>query len=117
MTVPTPFPGVPVAETSGQVRSIAGVATSITAFVGSASRGPVGTPTIVRDQIEFVRMFGQPTAGHALGHLVRGFFGKPAARDQILGAHEDLPHQHRVDADGGQPLYVLASADATLTHQ
>ena len=75
MTVPTPFPGVPVAETSGQVRSIAGVATSITAFVGSASRGPVGTPTIVRDQMEFVRMFGQPTAGHALGHLVRGFFG------------------------------------------
>jgi phage tail sheath protein FI len=75
MTVPTPFPGVPVTESSFQSRSITGVPTSITAFVGSAVRGPVGTPTTIRDQSEFVRTFGPPSETHPLGHLVRDFFG------------------------------------------
>ena len=83
MTVPTPFPGVPVTETSFQSRSITGVPTSITAFVGSAARGPVGTPTAIRDQSEFVRTFGPPSETHPIGHLVRDFFGN-GGREAVI---------------------------------
>ena len=39
------YPGVYVEEVPSGVRTITGVATSITAFVGRAMRGPVDAPT------------------------------------------------------------------------
>ncbi len=44
--VPT-CPGVYVDEVSSGVRTIGGVSTSVTAFVGRARRGPVGAPARV----------------------------------------------------------------------
>ena len=38
------FPGVYIEEVPSGVRTITGVATSITAFVGYATRGPVNEP-------------------------------------------------------------------------
>ena len=53
------FPGVYIEEVPSGVRTITGVATSITAFVGYAKRGPVNNPTMVQGFAEF--------AGHSVG--------------------------------------------------
>jgi phage tail sheath protein FI len=74
MPAPPSYPGVPISESAGDARRITGVATSITAFVGSTSRGPVGRPTTVRSDADLARVFGGPSTTHPLGHLVRDFF-------------------------------------------
>ena len=56
-TAPT-YPGVYVEEIPSGVHPITGVATSITAFVGFAERGPVNDPTLVLSFSEFNRVFG-----------------------------------------------------------
>jgi phage tail sheath protein FI len=52
------FRGVYVEEIPSGVHPITGVATSITAFVGFAERGPVNEPTLVLGFSDFVRVFG-----------------------------------------------------------
>jgi phage tail sheath protein FI len=67
------YPGVYVEERSSGVRTIAGVATSITAFLGTARRGPE-TPTMVTSFGEFDRIFGGLDPRMPLGYAVRDFF-------------------------------------------
>lgn len=57
MTVLT-APGVYVDERPPSVRTIVGVSTSVTAFVGDTERGPVGVAVSVFSMPEFVRNFG-----------------------------------------------------------
>ena len=60
MPVTLSYPGVYVEEISSGVRSITGVATSITAFVGRARRGPTAEdgPVVVNSYADFERIFG-----------------------------------------------------------
>ena len=51
-------PGVYVTELPSSQHPIVGVATSITAFVGSAMQGPVGSPRTCNTWTDFVRTFG-----------------------------------------------------------
>ena len=55
---------------------IAGVATSIAAFVGPALRGPINVPTFVTNWTQFVAAFGShfPTPTFFASHAVQGFF-------------------------------------------
>lgn len=52
------YPGVYIEELPSGVRTITGVATSITAFIGSALRGPTDEPVRVQSFAEFERAFG-----------------------------------------------------------
>ena len=72
-TSPT-YPGVYIEEIPSGVRTIVGVATSITAFIGRAQRGPVNEPTIVNGFADFERMFGGLWNESRLGFAVRDFF-------------------------------------------
>src|SRR6476659_1544035 len=75
MTTPTlTHPGVYVVEEPSGVRAITGVATSITAFVGRALRGPTDRPVTVRSFADFEREFGGLWIESSLGHSVRDFF-------------------------------------------
>jgi phage tail sheath protein FI len=56
------------------VRTIVGVPTSITAFVGRTPQGPVDEPTLVGDYGEFTRTFGDLHRGYPLGYAVSDFF-------------------------------------------
>ena len=59
MPVTPTYPGVYIEEVPSGVRTITGVATSITAFVGRALRGPTDRPDrIVQSFAEFERVFG-----------------------------------------------------------
>lgn len=66
------------------VHPIAGVATSITAFVGRALRGPVDEPVSIASFAQFERLFGGLWEGSALGFAVRDFFLNGGARAVIV---------------------------------
>ena len=74
MPVQLSYPGVYIEEVPSGVRTIAGVATSTTAFVGAAPRGPVNEPTTVTSFGEFQRIFGGLWEGSRLGFAVRDFY-------------------------------------------
>jgi phage tail sheath protein FI len=68
------YPGVYVEEIPSGVRTIAGVATSIAAFVGLAPRGPVDVATTITSWADFERTFGGLVYEYPLGYAVRDFY-------------------------------------------
>jgi phage tail sheath protein FI len=74
MSVAVSYPGVYVEEISSGVRTITGVATSITAFVGRTRRGPADEPIRVQSFGEFERAFGGLWSESTLSYAVVQFF-------------------------------------------
>lgn len=74
MPVTPTYPGVYVEEISSGVRTITGVATSITAFIGRALRGPVNKATTINSFGDFERIFGGLWVDSTLGFAVRDFY-------------------------------------------
>lgn len=68
------YPGVYIEEVPGGVRTITGVATSITAFIGRAARGPVNRAVRVQSYGEYARLFGGLWQPSTLGYAVNQFF-------------------------------------------
>lgn len=68
------FPGVYIEEIPSGVRTITGVATSITAFLGRAVLGPVNEPTAIGSFGDFERQFGGLNADYMLSYAVRDFY-------------------------------------------
>lgn len=68
------YPGVYVEEIPSGVRTITGVATSITAFIGRARRGPTNTAVTVNSFGDFEKIFGGLWLDSSLGFAVRDFF-------------------------------------------
>lgn len=68
------YPGVYVEEIPSGVRTITGVATSITAFIGRARRGPVNEAVTINSFGDFETTFGGLWDTSALGFAVRDFF-------------------------------------------
>src|SRR5690606_41237497 len=92
-------PGVYVEEIPSGVRTITGVATSITAFIGRATRGPVNRATIVNSFGDFESRFGSLASDHALGFAVRDFFLNGGAPAVIVR----LSHADTTDLPGSNP--------------
>jgi hypothetical protein len=74
MPVAVSYPGVYVEEISSGVRTITGVATSITAFIGRTQRGPANYPVRIQSFGEFERTFGGLLAESTLSYAVAQFF-------------------------------------------
>jgi hypothetical protein len=68
------YPGVYIEEVPSGGRTITGVATSITAFVGRALRGPEDDPTRVQSFAEFERLFGNLWRESTMSYAVQQFF-------------------------------------------
>ena len=74
MPVTVSYPGVYIEEIPSGVRTITGVATSITAFIGRALRGPTDQAVTINSYSDFERSFGGLWTGNALGYAVRDFY-------------------------------------------
>jgi hypothetical protein len=74
MPINPTYPGVYIEEIPSGVRTITGVATSITAFIGRALRGPVDFPIRIQSFADFERAFGGLWVESTLGYAVRQFF-------------------------------------------
>src|SRR5947207_1524734 len=97
-------PGVYVEEVS-LPRSITGVATSVTAFVGLTPSGPLDQPVRLTSFTEFERAFGAASAITPVGVSVRLFFlngGKAAVVVRTTGS----PVPPAADATGIYALQV-----------
>jgi len=110
MSVTLTYPGVYIQELKSGVMTIAGVATSIAAFVGGTARGPTDTPIVVNGYADFERVFGGMWSGSYVGFAVRDFFlngGSQAIIVRIFAATSD---QAAVDA--GNSVASAASTEA-----
>ncbi len=74
MPIQPTYPGVYVEEIPSGVRTITGVSTSITAFIGRALRGPVDEPITINSYGDFERIFGGLWLNSTLGYAVRDFY-------------------------------------------
>src|SRR5260370_2998691 len=75
MHVAVSYAGVYVEEIPSGVRTITGVATSITAFIGWAAKGPIKYAALVLSWADFVRIYGGFDARSPyLGYAVSQFF-------------------------------------------
>lgn len=74
MPVTPTYPGVYIEEIASGVRTIVGVATSITAFLGRAEKGPTDRAVTIFSFSDFVRQFGDLSVAYPMGYAVRDFF-------------------------------------------
>ena len=58
MSVAHNYPGVYIEEIPSSVRTIIGVGTSITAFIGRALKGPIDKAALIHSYADYVRIFG-----------------------------------------------------------
>ncbi|HZD61732.1 MAG TPA: phage tail sheath family protein, partial [Xanthobacteraceae bacterium] len=89
MPVSPTFPGVYVEEIPSGVRTITGVATSITAFVGRTLSGPTTDPVLVTSFGEFERLFGGLHVDVPLAYSVRDFFLNGGSQALVVRLHKN----------------------------
>jgi phage tail sheath protein FI len=89
MPVAPTYPGVYIEEIPSGVRTITGVATSITAFVGRALRGPVNEPIIINSFADFQRRFGGLWVKSSLSYAVRDFYANGGSQAIIVRVHKN----------------------------
>ena len=74
MPVTPTYPGVYIEEIPSGVRTITGVATSITAFVGRTYRGPTNETITINNFGDFERIYGGLWMDSRLSYAVRDFY-------------------------------------------
>jgi len=84
MPVAVSYPGVYIEEIPSGVRTITGVATSITAFIGRALRGPTDEAVTINSNADFERTFGGLWSNSTLGFAVRDFYLNSGSRAIIV---------------------------------
>jgi uncharacterized protein len=84
MPVAPTYPGVYIEEIPSGVRTIAGVATSVTAFLGRSRRGPVNDPIVINNFGDFERRFGKLWNDSMMSFAVRDFFLNGGAQAVIV---------------------------------
>lgn len=89
MPVAVSYPGVYIEEIPSGVRTITGVATSITAFIGRARRGQTDTdgPVTINSFGDFERIFGGLWTESTLGYAVRDFYLNGGSQAIIVRLH------------------------------
>ena len=85
------YPGVYVEEIPSSVHTIVGVATSITAFVGRAERGPVNVATTINSFGDFQKQFGGLWEESFLGFAVNDFYLNGGAQAIIVRVYNADP--------------------------
>jgi phage tail sheath protein FI len=107
MPITPTYPGVYIEEIPSGVRTITGVATSITAFIGSAMRGPVNDPVTINSYGDFEKIFGGLWVYSTLGYAVRDFFLNSGGQAIVVRLYHET-------AGGAPPKAPLTIDDLTL---
>src|SRR5437870_1583838 len=110
MPVQVSYPGVYIEEIPSGVRTITGVATSVTALIGRAKRGPDNEAVVINSFGDFERIFGGLWSNSSLGFAVRDFFlngGRQAVIVRLYAEDAGVP--------GATPPVPPPNTKATLT--
>ena len=89
MPVLPTYPGVYIEELSSGVRTITGVATSITAFIGRARKGPIDEPVQIFNFGDYERKFGGLWEKSTMSFAVRDFFLNGGGMATIARVHKN----------------------------
>jgi uncharacterized protein len=84
MAVAVTYPGVYIEEISSGVRTIVGVSTSVTAFVGWAAKGPTDRAELVLSWPDYVRKFGGLHRHSLMSYAVYHFFLNGGQRARVI---------------------------------
>ena len=106
------YPGVYIEEISSGVRTITGVATSITAFLGRALRGPTDEPVIINNFGDFERVFGGLWVDGTLGYSVRDFYRNGGSQAVIVRLYHP---KFATKADRDKALKAATDTAAAVT--
>jgi hypothetical protein len=87
MPTVTTYPGVYIEELPSSVRTITGVSTSITAFIGRALMGPVNKPVLIHSFAEFERNFGGLWKDSSMSYSVYLYFLNGGTDAIIIRVH------------------------------
>ncbi|MDY6795822.1 MAG: phage tail sheath C-terminal domain-containing protein [Actinomycetota bacterium] len=101
-TTPT-YPGVYIEEIPSGVRTITGVATSITAFVGRAKKGEPDDPILIHSFADYERKFGGLWEESTMSYAVQHYF-MHGGRDALIV---------RVINDGEKASVTLPTTEPT----
>ena len=88
MPVPPTYPGVYIEEVPSGVRTITGVATAITAFIGRAPRGPVDWPVRIQNFGDYGRAFGGLSLISPVSFAVQQFFNNGGTDAIVVRVYE-----------------------------
>ncbi len=89
MPITPTYPGVYVEELPSGVRTITGVSTSVTAFIGRARRGPVDTAVTIFSFSDYEREFGGLWEESALSYAVSQYFLNGGSQAVIVRVFND----------------------------
>jgi hypothetical protein len=106
MPVTPTYPGVYIEEIPSGVRTIVGVATSITAFVGWAAKGPNDRAELILSWSDFEREFGGLDPNSLMSYSVYHFFANGGQQAYIV---------RLAAADSGSATATLDGLTATAT--
>ena len=90
----TTYPGVYIEERVSGSRAIAGVPTSVAAFIGATRYGPVNRALEVRSFAGFVRRFGKLSAALETGYAVHQYFLNGGRKAWVVRVAQN-PNTHR----------------------
>lgn len=107
MPVQPTYPGVYIEELPSQVRTITGVATSITAFIGTALRGPLNQAVTINSYADFERNFGGLWVKSMMSYAVKDFYSNDGSRALIVRIAKDATKATLELPTEGSPLGVL----------
>jgi len=112
MPVTPTYPGVYVEELPSSVRTITAVSTSVTAFVGSAGRGPVDTPVTLTSFADFERRFGGLAVGSLLGYAVQQFFLNGGSLAVVVRVAKGAGPAQRAIGRGDTPVLTVVAKES-----
>lgn len=82
-------PGVYVQEVPSGVHTVVGVSTSVTAFIGRTTYGPVGEPTLITSFEDFERTFGGLKKDSLTTYAIQDFFLNGGTQAIVIRAFND----------------------------
>lgn len=112
MPVQPTYPGVYIEELPSGVRTIIGVSTSVTAFVGVAKRGPVNKAVHILSFGDYERYFGGLSSDSPMSYAVNQFYLNGGSDAWVVrlaknAARAALP----VKDTGGKTLFTINALD------
>ncbi len=110
MPITPTYPGVYIEEIPSGVRTITGVATSITAFIGRARRGPANQATRIQSFADFTRRFGGLWVDSTLSYAVQHYFLHGGTDAIIVRVHNGATSATITLPAGGSNLVLEASS-------
>src|SRR4030095_5692242 len=101
MPVTPTYPGVYIEELPSGVRTITGVPTSVTAFVGLAPRGPDDEPIVITRFADYERLFGVLSTDSQMSYSVFQYYQNGGSMAVIVRLSGEKSAPAVIDLENG----------------